>query len=573
MGCGSQWMTAKMIFTGVMMVGLRMGRKRYGALAGFGGLLLLTGCVSPLAPEEVKLQAKADVESIFSGQEPITGPLTLDQAMARAIAYNLDSRQYAYEQALSNRQYDLSLFDLMPKMDVNAGVNGRSSKDASNSETLSTGERGSYSYSDDTGKFTSDLGVVFSLLDFGVSYVSSRQAANQALIADQRRRLVTHTIIQDVRGAYWRTLAAQRLLGKIGPLMERVAKARRQSEIVAEQRLGSPLDALAFKRTLLEIQQQLESQRQEMSLAELELASLISAPLATNLLVADPGVSQVPPQVPLPVSAMEEVALTHRPELMEEHYKARISRQETWKSILRLLPGIELDAGYNFDSDSFLLNNHWATYGAKVSLNLFRLIQGPSAIKAAWAGEDLADARRLALSMAVLTQVHVAQANFQEAKRRFGTAQDLYEVDTAIRDQVRDEFAAGRVGDLPVIRAELNQLRAELTRDLSYAQVQNAYGRLFQVMGADPLPQSLPSQDITSLAKGVGAVQKDWREGRFHLPGEEKPVMGGPATPPSQAAIPVSMEPVRSEPVPPMGSRTMPVTRQTANGLAVFPGG
>jgi outer membrane protein TolC len=357
--------------------------------------------------------------------------------------------------------------------------------------------------------------VVFSLLDFGVSYVSSRQAANQALIADQRRRLVTHTIIQDVRGAYWRSVAAQRLLAKIGPLMDRVAKAREQSKAITEQRLGSRLEALTFQRTLLEIQAQLEGQRQEMSLAETELASLISAPFAEPLILDDPGVSLDLPDPPLSMEAMEEVALTHRPELLEEHYKARISRDETWKAMLRLLPGIELDAGYNFDSNSFLLNNHWASYGAKVSLNLFRLIQGPSAIKHAWAEEDLAEARRLALSMAVLTQVHVARANFEEAKRRFRTAQEMYEVDTEVREQIRAEFAAGRVGDLAVIRAELNQIRAELTRDLLYAQVHNAYGRLFQVIGADPLPDSVVAQDIDTLSKAVGKIQRDWRNGRF----------------------------------------------------------
>ncbi len=517
---------------GLIDMGDRMGLKRFRMVAGLGALLLLTGCVAPLDPQDVKLQAKADLEKIFSGQEPIKGPLTLDQAMARAIAYNLDSRQYAYEQAVSNRQYDLSLYDLVPQIDGSAGFYGRSNKDISNSETVSTGERGSYSYSDDAEHFTSDLGVVFSVLDFGVSYVASRQAANQELIADQRRRLVTHTIMQDVRGAYWRTLAAQRLLAKIGPLMERVAKARRQSETIAVRRLGSPLEALTFQRTLLEIQQQLEAQRQEMSLAETELASLISAPLSKDLVVADPGISMDLPKAPLSVAAMEELALTHRPEILEEHYKARISRDETWKAMLRLLPGIELNAGYNVDSNSFLMNSHWATYGAKVSLNLFRLIQGPSALKHAWAEEELTEARRLALSMAVLTQVHVARANFEDAKRRFRTAQDLYEVDTRIREQVSAAFAAGRVGDLAVIRAELNQIRAELSRDLSYAQVHNAYGRLFQTIGADPLPPTVAAGDIETLARAVGKVQDDWRTGRFLLPGTPPAALPAPTAAP-----------------------------------------
>jgi outer membrane protein TolC len=54
-------------------------------------------------------------------QEAVTGPITLDEAMARAIHYNLDHRVKIMEEALAQKQLDLSNFDLLPKLTTAAG--------------------------------------------------------------------------------------------------------------------------------------------------------------------------------------------------------------------------------------------------------------------------------------------------------------------------------------------------------------------------------------------------------------------------------------------------------------------
>ena len=105
---------------------------------------------------------------------------------------------------------------------------------------------------------------------------------------------------------------------------------------------------------------------------------------------------------------MESLALTARPELREEDYRKRITAQEARKALLRMLPGIELNAGANYDSNKYLDNQSWADAGLQVSWNLFSVFSGPAARRYAEGQMDLGDLRRLALSVAVITQVQTA---------------------------------------------------------------------------------------------------------------------------------------------------------------------
>ena len=57
-------------------------------------------------------------------QEPVAAALTLPEAMARAVKYNLDNRLKLLEEAVSQRQLDLASYDLLPKLTVAAGYAG-----------------------------------------------------------------------------------------------------------------------------------------------------------------------------------------------------------------------------------------------------------------------------------------------------------------------------------------------------------------------------------------------------------------------------------------------------------------
>lgn len=490
----------------------------------FGASLLalaISGCAvtsDPIERSVSEQRARSDLQGMYKDQEPLRGPLTLHQAMARAVKYNLEGRLKIMEEALAKRQLDLASFDMLPRMALDAGYVGRNNVNASSSQSVRTGTQSlEPSTSQDRDRDVADLTMVWNVLDFGVSYISAKQQGDQRLIVQERRRKVINTIVQDVRSAYWRAMAAERLLKQIDSLMARVQTARDNSQTLSDQRIGDPVQSLGYQRSLIEATRQLEEQRRALSLAKTELATLINLPLGTQLTLATDDGYQIP-ELKVDLAKLEQEALTSRPELREQDYQTRISAAETRKAMLRLLPGLEFSAGGHYDSNSFLVEQGWADYGVKITWNLFNVISAPAAINVAKAGEEVAIARRQAMSIAVLAQLYVANANYQEALRQFKTNQQLSDIDGQIVGQLRNRHQAAGIGELELIQGELNNLQADLRRDLSYADLRNAYGQIFASAGLDPLPDQVQSTEVQSIATALANRESAWAAGDISVP-------------------------------------------------------
>jgi outer membrane protein TolC len=307
-------------------------------------------------------------------------------------------------------------------------------------------------------------------------------------------------------------VAAERLLKQIDELMARVDRARDDSQRMTRERIGDQVQTLSYQRALIEATRQLEQQRRALSLAKTELATLINLAPGTSFSLAESGDYPMP-ELKVELAQLEQLALANRPELREQDYQTRISAAETRKAMLRLLPGLEFSAGGHYDSNSFLVNQSWADYGVKVTWNLFNVLSAPAAIDVAKAGQQVADARRQAMSMAVLAQLYVANANFRESQRQFQTSQQLAELDGQIAGQLRNRHKAQSIGELELIQAELNTLQADLRRDLAYAELRNSYGQMFASVGLDPLPRELPSYQLSDIAQAISDSESRWQAG------------------------------------------------------------
>lgn len=66
--------------------------------------LMLAGC-SVIAPEKLSSDdlmrlANVDQQLMFAAQEPVTAPITMEEAVARALKYNLEHRLAMMERAV-----------------------------------------------------------------------------------------------------------------------------------------------------------------------------------------------------------------------------------------------------------------------------------------------------------------------------------------------------------------------------------------------------------------------------------------------------------------------------------------
>ncbi len=471
-------------------------------------LALLSGCaIVPMPIDDVEISyVTADrLANVDMDQEPIRGPIGLYQAMARALKYNLDHQVEIYQQALRISELDLSHFELLPNVVANTGYTERDNQNASSSFNVITNSQNfGASTSQERALDTADISFSWNILDFGLSYIRARQAADKVLIAEEIRRKAAQRIIEDVRTAYWRAVSAERLVSKVRGLEARTRHALEAARNVSQSGETSRITALTYERELIEVKRTLQELRRELSIAKSQLGALMNLKPGTRFSLVVPSRKPRVPTVNLAVPEMIEIALNNRPEVRENLYKLRINQQELHAAWLELLPGAQLVAGGNYDSNDFLYNKHWLSIGAKASWNLLKVFQMPAKREVIHSQERLLEQRGLALTMAVMTQVHVSRVRFYHLTRELKTAREYRSVQRRLVNQIRVEAAADRVSEQTLIREELNTLVAEAKYDIAFADVQNGYANILASMGLDPLSISETSEmSISEIAASL----------------------------------------------------------------------
>jgi outer membrane protein TolC len=215
------------------------------------------------------------------------------------------------------------------------------------------------------------------------------------------------------------------------------------------------------------------------------------------------------PTVTAELSKMEELALLNRPELMEASYNERITVNETHKAIARLFPGVEFSAGGNYDTNSFLVNNHWNAAGIRVGWNLFNVLNISNTKQTNKAQLEVSRSQRLALSMAVLTQVNVSYRDYLMRKHQYERSNDMFGVDDRILNHTRNAASSNADSRLQEIRASASALMSELRLYQSYGALQSSYGQILATLGVDLLPKTLPSNALTFISQTVKQAEQN----------------------------------------------------------------
>ncbi|MDQ7971680.1 MAG: TolC family protein [Rhodocyclaceae bacterium] len=471
--------------------------------------LVLAGCsVTPvqLTQDEVAQRVRNDQAQMYKDAAPVSAPIGYSEALARALRFNLDYRLKLMESALAKGLLDVSAQDMLPKLVADAGYNDRNNdsggvsigiEDRQVSLRPSTSEERTHYY----GRAT----LSWNALDFGLSYFRARQAADEVNIAEERRRKILQNIAQDVRNAYWRALGAQRLSAEADALASRIQEALDKSRQAERAGVLPPAQGLAYQRALLDAMSLVNAKRQEMQFAKRELAALMSLPPGTEFTLADDGAPMAATPMLMDTTRLEELALASRPELREEDYKARIGVNETRKQIAALFPSLNLYGGLRYDSNQYLYNNHWNDVGLSVSMDLFRLAAIPAITRTNDARKATDEARRLALSMAVLTQVRVSIERYKLAVVDEELAAESSRVDQRLSSISRAGASSRLESELEALRTDSRALVSRFQLATAHAATQASYARVLNSVGIDLMPESVTATDIPTLA---GAIQR-----------------------------------------------------------------
>ena len=123
---------------------------------------------------------------------------------------------------------------------------------------------------------------------------------------------------------------------------------------------------------------------------------------------------------------------------MEADYEERISVNETKAGVRALLPGLNFNANWTSSNNDYLMNKGNFEYGSSVGANLLNVFRAPKIKEINEMNTEIIREQRLALSMTVLSQVHLANIDYQLSLDGYDTADRYYNVANKITDQVRN---------------------------------------------------------------------------------------------------------------------------------------
>ena len=479
-----------------------------GALA-----LSLAACTvtaDPFGADELAAIAAKAGDTAAPDQEPLTGPVTLYEAMARALKYNVDARVEMMNVALGRASTRVARADLLPDLVAKAGIHDRSNSPASFSfsgSDLAVSDVASTSQ--DPGSVSADLTLSYHLLDFGLSYIRARQSADRTLIAEERKRRVVQRIVADVRTAYWRAVSAERLLAGFDRLRGRVENALANTRRLYRARATSPVAALTYERELLEIKTRILALQRELRTARLQLASLMNVRPDTPFRLAVPKRRLVDLDIDVTREELFDLALRQRPELREIGYQERINTREKRAAVLELLPSVTGYAGLNADTNDLLVNPNWVSYGARVGWNVMKVFKYPARKRSLRATDELLDARAKATAMAIMLQVEVARTRYRLNRQAAAAAGEFNAVQGRLLQQIDAQATAGVASEQTLVRERMNALVAEARYDVAYAELQNSFANLFAAVGEAPYDHTItPDMSVEEL---TDVLRDTWR--------------------------------------------------------------
>jgi outer membrane protein TolC len=472
---------------------------------------VLSGCAlapEPLSFGQLQVITEKNLAGVTADQEAPHGAISLHEAMARAVKYNLDHRVEMMQAQLRQTELRLAHYALLPSAVANSGYASRSNDLSTGERKLATGiETPPVSTSTDRNRTISDLTFSWNILDFGLSYVRARQSADKVLIAEEAKRKVMHRIVEDTRTAYWRAVSSDRMILKLKGLEARVRTAQANARKLAREKEASPITAITYERELIEIKRTSQQLQHDLSVAKAQLAALMNLRPGTDFGLSGGSLDATAPVIEIDAQDMIYAALLNRAELRDIAYQQRINDREATAALLELLPGLQLYAGANVDTNHYLLHKEWVTWGAKSSWNLMRAFQYPAKRGVIEGQDKLLDARALALTMAVMTQVHVSRIRYANMVRELQTAREYLDVQSRLVRQMRNEAAAERISEQTLIREELNTLVAEVKRDIAFSAMQSAFANVFASVGLDPYASDVsPELPVSELAAQIKSL-------------------------------------------------------------------
>ena len=481
---------------------------------------LISSC--SITPKAVDNEAQLNntykgLHNILDLQQPMGEKVTMAEAIARTLKYNLDHKLQQAQLMIKSGNLKAAYMEMLPSLDLNVGYSFRNNDLIQNLIRDGSIVPGDQSFTP-RELLTQSYGLSWSVLDLGLSYTRAQQQANRVMIAEEERRKIIQNLMQDVISSYWKAWTAQQMLGDVIRIKEKAELALQRSKEAHDKQASTPQIELGYQQTLIKAIRKINLLKSQVLDAKQTLARLMNARPNSKFELTSPNNDLMHlPDITPQFEKMDTIALVSRPELRQASYQAEIAKQGIQASVMNMLPGIDFNFGYNATNNEFMKNQNWWGGNVGTSLNLIQtVLTGPYSINLANKKHSFEQLKQVATTITVLTQVRIAYSAYLLWQEDANYAAEEASASTALFENAENLEQANQGNEQITITRGVEAISSQFDQYITMSRAHEALSKLYQAIGMDVLPPDVRNLPLKQLQAEIEKVLKAQSQGQFN---------------------------------------------------------
>ena len=415
-------------------------------------------------------------------------PLTLDEAVARALKQNPAARSAAAGQREAAERARQARAGWMPRLDLtetwqrgNQPVFVFGSILAQRTFTEANFAIDALNHPDPVSNFRTGISVEQLVFDGLRTRSANRSAGIGEEVAAAGIRETASALRLGATRAFGEVLMAQANRAAAAAALESAEEDVRRAERRRDAGLATEADVLAVKVHHAQIRERQITAAGRETVARLQLNELMGEPLDARFDLQVPAVAEA---TTAPAADLEAEALANRPDVIRAAAEERLALESITAAKSVFYPQAALQGVYEFNGGTFSDRASAWTVGAVFRWNLFGGFADSAKLGEAKAASERARADRQRLEAAARVDVRSALARLDEARARVEVGRLAVAQAKESHRIIRDRFDAGLapVNDLlrssmAVLEADSHQTAAAIDVLISAALLERARGR------------------------------------------------------------------------------------------------
>ena len=476
-------------------------------------MLILSGCKTEEDYRNERVtNAKDQYQKIRKEELPADKVLTLHDCIKLAMESNLDIRVQNLEKDAAKNIMWAEILGMLPEFSVTDNFTTRDNQPGSRSRSVEKGGGGTYDYSTSQDRTINNLSVdlAFSLLDFGLAFFNSQQSHDRMLLKQRQIERLKQNLTLDVVRAYFKVASAQRALDITQTLLTECKQREQTVDSLLKAKKITPFRAFEEKNRLLTMERRLSNYTRVYENACVELRSLLGRYPSVNIIVDDTILDKSPVMDLPDIELLEQMAILKRPELFEIDIQRHINILECRKTLVMMLPNVQLYMDLVNNSNSFLYHQTWWELVIRAAYNALKTPQYLARFMAYSDQADVEKERSFAQAIAVMSQVRIAKADIVSTRERYEINRREYEnYSSHLKKEQERKNIRGTVSELDMNYLRMSVAEMEIERLLAQGACHISYYRLLNAIGVENLDPATQQQLKDELAAGAKAAEKE----------------------------------------------------------------